>query len=189
MNFQSIWNDRYRRNDRVPEPTAVLRDYAHLLPTQGRALDLACGLGSNGILLAQAGLETWAWDLSSVAIATLDARAMALGIALHTEARDVVERPPPPESFDVIVVSHFLERGLAPALQAALRPGGLLYYQTFTEARVDDTGPRNPDFRLDDNELPRLFRGLKIRAYREEGRTGDVSLGFRNEAMLVGEKF
>jgi SAM-dependent methyltransferase len=188
MDFQSVWNERYRHSDRVPEPATVLREYAHLLPARGRALDVACGLGSNGIFLARAGLETWAWDLSNVAIAALDARARDLGIVLRTEVRDVVANPPAAGSFDVVVVSHFLERRLAPGLQAALRPGGLLYYQTFTKARVDDTGPRNPDFRLGDNELLGLFRGLKIRSYREEGRTGDISRGFRNEAMLVGER-
>ncbi len=51
-----------------------------------------------------------------------------------------------PESFDVIVVSHLLDRTLAPALVAALRPGGLLYYQT--SVRVGDLARRTRDLAM-----------------------------------------
>jgi len=40
----------------------------HLLPSQGTALDLACGQGGNSQLLAKAGLDVLAWDSSAVAI-------------------------------------------------------------------------------------------------------------------------
>jgi hypothetical protein len=67
----------------------------------------------------------------------------------------------------------------------ALSLGGLLYYQTFIDERVADTGPRNPAYRLRRNELLSLFSGLRLLVYREEGLVGDLERGFRNEAMLV----
>ena len=183
------WDVRYRQaGPESPAPARVLSENRHLLPVQGQALDLACGLGANALLLAEHGLETAAWDISSVAIARLKTMAEHRGAMLQAQVRDVVARPPPADSFHVIVVTRFLEKALAPALRAALRPGGLLFYQTFTRIRVDQQGPRNPAFLLADNELLQLFQSLKVRVYREEGRLGDCRLGFRNEAMLVAQK-
>jgi tellurite methyltransferase len=166
----------------------VLVEFQHLLPTRGVALDLAAGLGGNALLLAGHGLEAHAWDISPVAMERLRGFAAKRGLAVATEVRDAVREPPEAGRFDVIVVNRFLERSLAPALIAALRPGGLLYYQTFSRARVDDTGPKNPAYRLDDNELISLFRPLTLRAYREEGLLGDLERGLRNEAWLVGQR-
>ncbi len=184
----SCWNQRYREAISEQQPAKVLADNLHLLPVAGQALDLACGLGANALLLARHGLTTWAWDISPVAISRLDAAARAAGLTVHSEVRAVTARPPKPGCFDVIVVSRFLERSLAPALEAALRSGGLLFYQTFSKLRISKDGPSNPDFLLDDNELLRLFPALKVRVYREEGQGGDTTRGFRNEAMLVAQK-
>lgn len=183
------WNLRYRQaaEDSGP-PVQVLSENRHLLPATGVALDLACGLGANALLLAKHGLDTHAWDISDVAIAHLRASAQRRALSVHAQARDVVAQPPAPTSFDVIVVSFFLERALAPALIAALRPQGLLFYQTYTHARVDDSGPHNPEYRLADNELLRLFSALQVLVYREEGRHGDLGHGWRNQAMLVAKK-
>ncbi len=181
------WDRIYReRGDEVPLPAQVLVEFAHLLPARGRALEIACGLGGNALFLAERGLETEAWDLSAVAVQRLQARAA--GLPLVGAVRDVTAQPPPADRYDVIAVSHFLERGLAPALVRALRPGGLLYYQTFTREAVSAGGPSNPAFRLTPNELLDLFGELRLVAYREEGRLGDLSQGFRDEAWLVGLK-
>ena len=96
--------------------------------------------------------------------------------------------PPLPNSYDLIVVTHFLDRSLAPLLMDALRPNGLLFYQTFTRTCVREGGPTNPGFRLADNELLSLFSPLHLIVYREEGRIGDLEKGFRNEALFVGKK-
>jgi 2-polyprenyl-3-methyl-5-hydroxy-6-metoxy-1,4-benzoquinol methylase len=171
------------------EPARVLRDYAHLLPAQGRALDLACGMGANALFLARHGLATEAWDISEVAMDKLGHYARSHRLPLTARACDVTAAALPEAVYDVIVVSHFLERMLCPALARALRPGGLLYYQTFTRTvTADYAGPGNESFRLGDNELLELFSGLRLRAYREEGLLGDVRKGWRNEAMLVGQR-
>ncbi len=181
------WDDRYRGPEGgTPVTCQALHDYRHLLPPQGRALDLACGRGGNALLLARHGLESHGWDCSPVALEQLAAEARRQGVTMHTKQRDVVTTPPPAESFDVIVVSRFLHRSLCPAIAAALRPGGLLFYQTFTRKRSDpECGPRNPDYLLECNELLRLFAGLEVVAYREEGTLGDTRKGLRNEAMII----
>ena len=182
------WNQRYDAHAEAGEPLRVLTENRHLLPSQGSALDLACGLGANALLLSECGQATHAWDISQVAIEAVQRQALQRGLAIQTDVRDVVTRPPPRASFDVIVVGHFLERALAPALVEALKPQGLLYYQTFSRLRVDDGGPRNPAYRLAENELLELFAALKLRVYREEGLCGDIQRGFRNEVMYLGQK-
>ena len=186
--LRTKWDARYRETDRLPEPAAVLVENRHLLPTRGRALDLACGLGSSALLLARAGLDVYAWDLSPVAIAALKTRAVAEGLSVQAEVRDVQTDPPEPVRFDVILVSYFLERALCARIAAALRPNGLLFYQTFVREAVTDQGPGNPVYRLDRNELLRLFPGLIVHFYREEGRVGDVTQGTRDVSQLVAQR-
>lgn len=183
------WNARYRtaEPDQNPEAAAVLRENTHLLPRTGSALDLACGLGGNALLLARLGLETHGWDLADEALHRLRVRAEDEGLQIAVARRDVAAEPPAPENFDVIVVSRFLVRELCPSLARALRPGGLIFYQTFVRDSAGDVGPRRPEFRLAENELLHLFADLRLRVYREEGTVGDPVRGWRNEAMLVAQ--
>ncbi len=183
------WNDQYAHAEVEDAlPVKVVTDNVHLLPESGDALDLACGLGANALLLARHGLNTVAWDISHVAIEKLERYSSRLGLPLRAQVRDVVTLPPETDSFDVIVVARFLERKLAASLISALKPGGLLFYQTFTREKAQPYGPSNPDYTLAQNELLRLFASLRIIAYSEEGRIGDISSGFRNEAMLIAQK-
>lgn len=181
------WNHIYQTGQHEARaPAQVLLNHQHLLPETGTALDLACGLGTNALLLADNGLTTYAWDISQEAVKQLQEKANTQNLII--EQRDVVKHPPAPESFDVIVVSRFLDRGLIPSLMKALRNYGLIFYQTFIKEKTHETGPNNPDYRLDSNELLSLFSPLHIIYYHEEGTVGDVNQGFRNEAMLIGQK-
>jgi len=183
------WNRIYAGGgDDSPAAARVLVDFEHLLPATGRALDLASGTGGNALLLAQHGLETWAWDISDNAVERLQTMARFNNSGISVQQRDVVQRPPEADSFDVIVVSRFLYRGLMPFLCRALRHQGLIYYQTFTREKPSDCGPGNPEYLLDVNELLFLFKSLRIIYYREEGNIGDAARGFRNEAMLIAQK-
>jgi 2-polyprenyl-3-methyl-5-hydroxy-6-metoxy-1,4-benzoquinol methylase len=183
------WDRIYsERKPAQPQPAEVLLQNRHLLPKQGVALDLACGLGANSLLLAEQGLEVHAWDISSVAITQLDKLAQQSGLEIHVLERDVSSQPPEPDSVDVLVVTHFLVRAMAADLVAALKPGGLMFYQTFCRDKVYAQGPSNPEYLLKDNELLQLFSGLKVRVYREESLLGKHDQGWRNQAMLVAEK-
>jgi tellurite methyltransferase len=165
---QAKWDARYRSTHGSAEGIAgVLTANPQLLPRAGRALDLACGLGANALYLAAHHLEVHAWDLSPVAIDRLNTRAQQQGLTLHTQVRDCLAQPPEADSFNVIIVSRFLERQLCPAITAALKPGGVLFYQTYTRAKQGGRGPVNPHFLLAAGELPRLFSELESVFYRE----------------------
>lgn len=186
--IQNKWNTHYLQTSNIPSPADVLKQNQHLLPSHGKALDLACGVGANALLLASHGIRTYAWDISSVVTEQLKERAIENGVEIAVQTKDVVAQPPEPESFDIIVAHRFLERSLFPALIAALKPHGLLFYQTFIQEKVSDNGPTNPDYLLGKNELLQLCSLLKIVLYREEARIGDITKGNRDVAMLIGYK-
>ncbi len=166
----------------------VLVENVHLLPTHGRALDVACGLGGASIFLARHGLEVVAWDISPVAIAKLRGFAAQHGLAITADVVDVTGVQLPEQAFDVIHVSNFLERSVCAALSRALRHDGLLFYQTLSLEGLDNAPSKNPDYCLVRGELLGLFHELRPVAYREEALLGNTAQGQRNEVLLVAQK-
>ena len=160
------------------EPSRWLVDHARVLPSSGHALDVASGSGRNAFWLAARGLNTLAIDRSSSSVAEIRATASQLHrrdarpadhLPLRAEVVDLeVEGATLPVSaFDVVVVVHYLHRALFPALKAALRPGGVLVYETFTRAQAQRGRPTNPAFLLEPGELRTLVAPLEILFERE----------------------
>lgn len=186
---QEKWDKIYGKSrEQVVPAMAVVQENLHLLPASGVGLELACGLAANSFALAEHGFEMDAWDISPVAIQQVNRRAAVESVLVKGVARDVIKQPPEDEYYDLVVVSHFLDRNIVPAIVNCLKPGGLVLYQTFTQTRVSESGPSNMEFRLADNELLHLFAGFKVLAYAEAGLQGDVTRGLRNEALLVAQK-
>ncbi|ORU90097.1 MAG: hypothetical protein A6F71_03825 [Cycloclasticus sp. symbiont of Poecilosclerida sp. M] len=185
---QQKWDAIYqKRSTESLTPAQVLSGHSHLLPDQGCALDLACGLGANALLLAKHGLNVDAFDISAVAIDKLK-QNVTFNPLINALVCDILNYPLERNTYDIIVVSRFLERSLAPKLIRALKPEGLIFYQTFTQKKVSTDGPSNPAFLLAKNELQQLFSSLSLIYYHEEGFVGDTNAGFRNEAMLIAQK-
>ncbi|HBA64909.1 MAG TPA: SAM-dependent methyltransferase [Methylococcaceae bacterium] len=183
------WDAVYRQaNISEYRSAEVLTENTFLLPQKGKALDLACGLGANARLLAEAGLAVFAWDISTVAIEKLQVDTDKQGLAIQAKQCAVDKKSFFGYRFDVIVISRFLDRSLSDAIIGALNPGGLLFYQTYTREKVVERGPNNPDFLLVEGELLELFAELKPIYYRENGSIGDIELGLRNEAQFIGRK-
>lgn len=183
------WNKHYNTcSNECPAAAEVLSQNQHLLPKQGTALDLACGRGANAICLAENRLRTTAWDISSSALEQLSLHAKERKLDINTEVRDVSEQPPEINTFDVIVVSRFLDRNVMSHIKNSIKQNGLVFYQTFTKSKVNDSGPNNPDYLLNNNELLKMFNDWNIIVYREEGIVGNIDKGFRNQAMLIAQK-
>jgi 2-polyprenyl-3-methyl-5-hydroxy-6-metoxy-1,4-benzoquinol methylase len=183
------WDRIYRESEPGQAPPAqVLGDNEYLLPKSGIALDLACGLGANAVFLARRGLNVTALDLSRVAIDKLVRYAAVRRLPIEARRQHVDSRSLPEAVYDVIVISRFLDRTLSDAIIAALKPEGLLFYQTYTREKQAGLGPNNPEFLLGVNELPAMFSSLRVVYYRENGFIGDCRLGLRNEARFIGQK-
>ncbi len=190
MNKQAIeakWDAIYQDNT-GSAVAGVLLENDFLLPVKGTALDLACGLGANAIFLAEKGLETHAWDISSVALEKLKHNAEKKNLKISTQHLLIDSKKLVNNTFDVIVLSHFLDRSLCNAIMDSLKADGLLFYQTYAREKVTDIGPKNPDFLLARNELLQLFSPLKVLVYRENSLVGDLHRGERNVAIFVGQK-
>ena len=87
MSSKAKWNERYRAATGERQASRVLKENLHLLPDHGRALDLACGLGANAMLLAQQGLEVDAWDIADVPIAALQDAALKRQLSIQAEVQ------------------------------------------------------------------------------------------------------
>jgi len=181
------WDGIYKKND-ISQPVDVLVQNKFLLPKSGTALDLACGLGANAVVLAEKGLDTYAWDISSVALEKLQQNAQKQSLKISVKQLYIDADSLPKNTFDVIVLAHFLDRSLCNAIMDALKPSGLLFYQTYVREKIDLIGPNNPAFLLARNELLELFRPMNVLAYRENSLAGDLECGERNEALFIGQK-
>jgi SAM-dependent methyltransferase len=183
---QSEWDAKYRLAEEDPpaEPAGILSELLPLLPV-GRALDLACGSGRNALFLAERGRHVTAVDWSESGLRILEARAQGKTIPLRRIQKleeagrakragidlfhaDLEKIHLPDHSYDVIVCIRYLQRSLFPRICRALRPGGMLLYETFTQAQLDfECGPKDPAHLLKPGELREAFPELCVLFYRE----------------------
>jgi SAM-dependent methyltransferase len=125
------WDDRYQATTPVeprrPEALERWPELDGLLPTDGRALDIASGPGSVTLWLAERGLEVTALDVSGVAIDLLRNAAGTHGLADRIDTQvadlddglpiDVIDR-------DLIVCQRFRDAALSTVMIDRLRRGG-----------------------------------------------------------------
>lgn len=189
------WNEAYQDVEiSTAAPAAVLRDNAYLLPQSGDALDLACGRAGNSIFLAKKGFQVDATDISPVVLQQVQTFADKHNLPITCKERDIEKNGLENDGlensnqYDVIIVSYFLNRELFPKIIKALKPNGILFYQTWSQLRTNPKkGPSNPSFCLESGELLKLCTGLRIIYYREDGLQGDADQGIRNEALFIGQ--
>lgn len=187
---QTKWDAIYQHKDIASQaPAQVLLNNTHLLPQtpKPQALEIACGLAGNSFLLAEKGFSVDAWDISSVVIEKIQANP-AFSKQIKPLACDVTEQAILANHYDLVIVSRFLERTLIPRIIKGLKPGGLIFYQTYIKDKASPIGPTSSRFLLEKNELLHLFSSLCLVSYREEATIGDLKLGFRNEALLISQK-
>ncbi len=153
---------------RDPHPLLV-RFVSQNVLTGGRALDVACGVGQNAIWLAQRGFTVDAVDISPVAIERARQAAAQAGAAVSFIHADLDTWSPPAGAYELVIGFRFLNRKLLPRLQAALRPGGWLLYQTFNLRRLTSDSDFPLEHLLDLGELARIFAGWDIVESSDDG--------------------
>ena len=142
-------------------PAPLLVRYADRLGG-GRALDLACGVGRNALWLAANGYTVDAVDISPVGLALGRAEAEQRGLTVNFFKADLDDHILPVATYDLIAVFRFLNRRLLPAIGAALRPGGWLFYESL-DLRYLDLQPDAPrDYLLTPGELEIAFAHLRV---------------------------
>ena len=156
MSASARWDAKHAAAGAPGEPDACVLRWAG---APGRAVDLACGTGRHALALAERGFEVEAWDFSPVALERVAAHAAERGLAVLTRVVDLAAGlPVDAPTFDLVVLTRFLDRGLYARLQQLVAPGGRAIVTTFSE---DWPGPHpRPEFRLRRGELARGLPGL-----------------------------
>ncbi len=98
------------------------------------------------------------------------AAANRLSLTLNADVVDLETETPPSlgsQEYDVVIVFNYLHRPLMPALREAVKPGGRIFYETFTTRQAERGHPRNPAFLLRDGELAELMAPFTILRSRE----------------------
>lgn len=182
------WDERYAQEKDHwlnNEPRQLLVEYAHLLPESGLALDAASGVGVNSLFLARRGLRVIALDISLYALRLAKERASAEGLPVQAAVCDLETPWLPGDYFDVILNFHFLARAALPVFRTALKPGGLLFFETFMKIGSEIN---QPDYYLDPGELRVAYQSLEIVYYREMCLPATESHPARGMAQLIARK-
>lgn len=169
------WDRVYRQQRGIPFPTPdpLLFDYTPPVPDPEnkpwRALDLAAGMGQNGLWLASQGYITDIMDISRVALSRardeMNARQLSNVNLLQIDLDDVDIED---EHYHLVAVFRYLKRDLFKQIQACIAPGGRIIYETYNVLYLDIVPGFNPEFLLSVGELKTFFADWTIIHYNED---------------------
>jgi SAM-dependent methyltransferase len=142
---------------------------------QAPILDLACGQGRNGLFLIEHDIDVMFADVNSASLEKVKQSASCLNSNQQASAQywqvdfeQVDMQPLKGKCFSGVIVFRYLHRPLFEQIKAAIKPGGMIIYETFTQQQAQYGRPKNPDFLLKPAELTQLFVDWKI-IYHFEG--------------------
>ena len=165
-----FWNKRYDTETYIlgKEPVEFLKEHINILPG-GKALDIAMGEGRNAVFLAKNGFEVDGCDVSEIAVKKTLGLAKENNVRVNAFVADLEIYKLPKDAYDVVACFYYLQRSLIPQIKEALKPGGMVIYETYTIENCERgfEGPKNRDYLLKTNELLDLFKDLTIIYYRE----------------------
>ncbi|MBC7869311.1 MAG: class I SAM-dependent methyltransferase [Chitinophagaceae bacterium] len=167
------WDGIYRNLHlgRYPPPDPLLFEFTPPVP-EGKtrlALDLAGGMGQNGLWLAMQGYTVDVMDISRVALTRARAEMAMRNLRnVNLLQIDLDELDLEDDNYDLICVFRYLKRSAIPKIKAAIAPGGRIIYETFNVRYLESVPEFNPDFLLHGGELAVAFDNWKVLRDSEE---------------------
>ena len=181
------WNQRYAEDSyRKTNPVTLLSDWLPRIPV-GRALDVACGAGRNALLLAEAGFEVDAIDISAVGLQQLEHAARSRGLNVNCIEYDLDQPYAFAADYDLIVVLWYVNLALITRLCACLAPGGYLICEEHLRSEQNVIGPGNDNFRIAPGALRAAVSLLDLLLY-EESVEATAEGGLLASARVVGTR-
>lgn len=171
------WDTIYLRRaaDEYPVPDPLLFQFTPPARPHATALDVACGVGQNGLWLAEQGYTVNLLDISRPAL--LRAQDEATERALRNVnffQVDLDETTLERDSYDLVCVVRFLQRDLMRQIRAAIKPGGRILYETFNTRWLETNPNANRNYVLNPGELTGYFGDWRILHNREIGSTSQI---------------
>lgn len=165
------WDSKYLNKPKLLEPReASLNIQNFIKECKGKkALDLACGAGKNTLYLAKEGFEVDAVDIAKIALDTLNTYAGEndLSNLINTQLTDLDSFTPAIESYDLVIMTNFLDRELIQRSKSALKSDGVFIVETYMQDDKNEKKDSNEEYLLKEGELKDIFSSFEILHYDE----------------------
>ncbi len=136
---------------------------------QAPILDLACGKGRNGLYLVENDINVSFADVNGESLEQIKQSLNDLNVdnqklaqCWQADFEQGNNTSLEGKKFSAIMVFRYLHRPLFEQIKAAIKPGGMVVYETFTEQQAQFGRPKNPDFLLKPAELVEWFSDWQI---------------------------
>ncbi len=137
-------------------------------------LDWACGSGRHAVFLAKLGAKVTAIDKDQKAIEEARAHGDEAGVEVEWVITDLERYEAAAEQYDAVLVFNYLDRDRFAVIQESVRPGGLVFAETFLNwQRGLGWGPTRDEFLLEPGELAQLAAPFEVLHSREVLETFD----------------
>ena len=176
------WNKRYENNPIPNIPIDLIINYSKDAQ-KGKALDIACGMGRHSKYLASLGFEVDAFDISSLAIESLQDIPNIYPKVVDFDSYRLEEN-----HYELIICTFFLKRELFSQIVQALKSNGLFIYETFVYHPDNQQTPSNQSYLLRSGELQDIFRDKLEFVYMDEYWAETMKGHKMKKVSFVGKK-
>lgn len=126
-------------------------------------LDIGCGGGRDAIFMAKQKMNVIAIDHEAKVLKRAKSLAALSGAQVKFKCCDIKKQDClPAQEFDVISVVRFLNRDMFSYIINALKPNGVIIFETFVSGVEKIGTPKNPQFILKEGELAEVFADFNI---------------------------
>lgn len=192
------WDQRFAGDDYLYGTRANDFLAANVQLLHGPVLSLAEGEGRNAVFMARQGLPVVGVDSSGVGLAKARRLAAEHGVHVTLEQADLAQYVPQPGAYGAVVsiFAHLpsaTRQRLYPLLARALRPGGVLLMEAYTEDQLGrgTGGPPTADLMMSARKIRAEFPNLEIALLQELEREvveGSGHTGLASVVQFVGRK-
>ena len=128
------------------------------------ALDLACGSGRHSIFLSDKVYKVISVDLNFIKLSTFDKFNI---FKIQSDIESLSKWPFKKKSFDMVIVTNFLNRLLFQNIKDVIKKNGYLIYETFGKGHEKFGRPKNNNYLLKKGELIKLTEDMSLIYYEE----------------------